>query len=451
MDYQEAKTKLEKYNQAHLLKYYDELTEDAQKNLLDSIARLDLALLNQLYDDLVVNKTLEIKGTLADVEAKSLFAMDPTAKQRYWDLGMEALSQGKVAALLLAGGQGTRLGFDGPKGTFDLGLPSGWTIFRIHAERLKNISRRAGHPIPWYIMTSPGNNSATVEHFQANDYFGLNPSDVHFFTQTTLPSLDMNGKLIMANKGVISSNPDGGGGCVKSLQAAGLLQDMKQRGIEQVFFFGVDNILARVCDPYFIGFARSENLDVSSKSVLKKTRDEKVGVFALRDGHPTVIEYTEVPPSLESGSASDDFPYRSSNILMHVFKMSFIEKCLASKPEYHSAHKKVDYLDETGAVVKPDKPNAYKFETFYFDLFKLGDGMSVLNVAREEEFSPVKNLEGDDSKDTALAMIYALHRKWLQNHGITTAENIELPMDQLIFGDELTKPELLALIDHAGR
>lgn len=446
MTYTEAEKKLKEFGQEHLLRFFDGLDEESKAKLLDEIEELDLNVLTELFNNLVINKEDSIKGEIEDLPSVSLFNLPLSTKEKYWNLGMKALSQGKVAVMLLAGGQGTRLKYDGPKGTYNMGLPSGKTIFQIHAERIKNISERAGHAIPWYIMTSPGNNDITSKFFKDNNYFGLNPEDVKFFIQTTLPSMDEEGKILLSSKDGISLNPDGGGGCFTSLFKAGLLSDMKERGVEHVFLFGVDNVLARIADPYFIGFAIDQDLDISSKSVLKKYKDEKVGVFAKKDGMPTVIEYTEIPKSLLEGYGDEDFPFRSGNILTHLLKLSFIEKCVGKKPHYHVAHKEISYIDKDGNLIKPTAPNAYKYEAFYFDLFKLGDGMSILNVKREEEFSPVKNLTGVDSKDSALEMIFNLHKKWLNNKGIEPEIPTELPFDKLIYGDELTKEELEDLI-----
>ncbi|MFB0917548.1 MAG: UDPGP type 1 family protein [Clostridiaceae bacterium] len=446
MTYKEAEGKLKEYGQDHLLRFFDQLDEKSKTKLLNEIEDLDLNMLTELFNSLVKEKEDSFKGEITDIPSVSLFDLPENTKEKYWDLGMETLASGKVAVMLLAGGQGTRLKYDGPKGTYNMGLPSGKTIFQIHAERIKNISERAGNPIPWYIMTSPGNNDTTSKFFKDNNYFGLNPDDIKFFIQTTLPSMDEDGKILLSAKDSISLNPDGGGGCFTSLSKAGLLSDMKKRGVEYVFLFGVDNVLARVADPYFIGFAKEQNLDISSKSVLKKYKNEKVGVFAKKDGMPTVIEYTEIPESLLEGYGDDDFPFRSGNILTHLLKLSFIEKCVGKKPQYHVAHKEISYIDQNGDLVKPPAPNAYKYEAFYFDLFKLGDGMSVLNVNREEEFSPVKNLTGVDSKDSAIEMIINLHKKWLLDKGIVSDKPVDLPFDKLIYGNECTKEELEDLI-----
>lgn len=446
MNYESMLKKLSEYGQEHVLRFYDELNENERKELLSQIDDLDIEYITDIFKTVKSRKAESAKGEITDISSTSLFEMKEEDKVRIWNKGLTALKEGKVAVLMVAGGQGTRLGYNGPKGTFRLDLPHHEAIFEIHAKRMKYMTALCKRDIPWYIMTSPGNNEATVEFFRENSFFGLNESSVHFFMQDTLPSFDVEGRLIMSSKSSISRNPDGGGGCFRVMARYGILDDLKEKGIENIFFCGVDNVLARLCDPFFIGFAIESGKDVSSKSVLKANKEERVGVLANRDGKPSIIEYTEIPEEFLKMGTDDDFPFRSGNILMHIFRLDFIFRTLDKKPEYHEAFKKVPYIDENGQLIKPNEPNAYKFETFYFDLFKYADGMSVLNIKREEEFSPVKNLTGTDSKDSAVKMIKDLHTKWVKDAGLRTDSKIVLPFDSMVYGNELTKDEIEKLL-----
>lgn len=443
MTYQDALQKLNEYGQGHLLKFYEHLEEDRQKKLLDQIEELDVAFIASLYQDLVINRDLAIDEELSFVGSKDLSDFSSAEKQRLWGIGLDAIADGKVAAFLVAGGQGSRLGFSGPKGAYDIGLPSGKSLFQLQAERLRHIGDKAGRTIPWYIMTSPKNHADTIRFFEKHAYFGLDPKDVKFFPQGTLPSVDENGRILLDHRDCISSNPDGSGGCFRAFQHAGLLKDVAQKGIEYIFFYGVDNALVRVCDPYFIGFAIDQDKDITCKAVLKNHPAEKVGVFAYRGGRPSIIEYTELPKDLAMARDEEGrLLYGSGNILTHVFKLDFLASALDKKTPYHIAHKAIAYIDGTGTPVHPEKPNGYKFEALYFDLFRHADDMAILNVKREEEFSPVKNLHGVDSKDSAREMFLDLCTSWIHDLGIPTDKRIEISPLISIYGEDLDKEDM---------
>ncbi len=438
MTYNEALAKLLGYGQEHLLNFYPELDEAGQAELLQQIDDLDVARIDRLYVELVVKRSLAIADELSNINSVTLQELPPAEKKRLWDLGLNAIAKGEVCAFLVAGGQGSRLGFEGPKGAYDIGLPSHKSLFQLQAERLKHIGDRAGFSIPWYIMTSPLNHLDTTNFFKKHNYFGLKAEDIHFFPQGTLPSVDENGRILLAEPGRISANPDGSGGCFRAFKESGLLEDITARGIKYVFFYGVDNALVRICDPYFIGFAIDQDKDITSKAVKKVHPAEKVGVFAYRNQKPSIIEYTELPPDL--AEATDDkgnLLYGSGNIVTHIIKESFLTRVLEKDPPYHVAHKKVEYTDETGHIVKPESPNAYKFEALYFDLFQFADDMAILNIPREEEFSPVKNFDGADSKDTAREMFLDLCTGWVKNLGIDTVKRLEISPLLSVYGDDL--------------
>lgn len=448
MTYDEALAKLKPFGQEHLLAFYDGLDEAGRSALLGEIAALDVARIARLYDDLVVHRNLAIDDKLTSLKADTWDELDPAEQARLWDLGLSAIKRGEVCAFLVAGGQGSRLGFEGPKGAYDIGLPSHKSLFQLQAERLKHIGDRAGVSIPWYIMTSPLNHADTMSHFKEHGYFGLDPADIRFFPQGTLPSVDEEGRILLAARDHISANPDGSGGCFRAFKESGLLDDVQQRGIRYVFFYGVDNALVRVCDPYFIGFAMDRDRDIASKAVEKTHPEEKVGVYAYRGGKPSIIEYTELPPELARATdASGRLLYGSANIVTHVIKTDFLTRVLEQDPPYHIAHKKVDYLDATGQLVKPASPNAYKFEALYFDLFPFADDLSLLNVERAKEFSPVKNFDGVDSKDTAREMFLDLCTGWVRDLGIVTEKRLEVSPLLSVYGDDLDKDTIARLVE----
>lgn len=260
--------------------------------------------------------------------------------------------------------------------------------------------------------------------------------------------MDENGRILLADKGRISANPDGSGGCFRALKESGGLKDMRRRGIRWIFFYGVDNALVRVCDPYFIGFAKEQDKDVASKTVRKTHSAEHVGVYAYRNDAPSIIEYTELPQELaEATLPSGKLLYGSGNIINHVLKLDFLEKALHFEAAYHVAHKVVETVDEAGQKVRSITPNAYKFEALYFDLFRHAQDMALLDVERREEFAPVKNFEGVDSKDTARQMVLALCTSWVRALGLTPHREVELSPLLCMYGKELEANDLQERLD----
>ena len=446
MTYKEALAKLESHGQEHLLTFYDDLDEDGKQRILNQIQALDAGRINRLYDELVVQRRLDIEDELSSMKSETLADLAPAERDRLWNIGLSAIAKGEVGAFLVAGGQGSRLGFEGPKGAYDIGLPSHKSLFQLQAERLKNIGDRSGCSIPWYIMTSPLNHLDTVNFFKKHNYFGLDPAILNFFPQGTLPSVDEAGNILLAELDQISANPDGSGGCFRAFKESGLLDDVVRRGIKYIFFYGVDNALVRVCDPYFIGFAIDRNKEIACKAVKKAHPAEKVGVYAYRNGKPSIIEYTELPQDLaEATDETGALLYGSANVVTHVIKESFLSRVLEQDPPYHVAHKKVEYIDASGQKIKPTSPNAYKFEALCFDLFKFADDLAILNVDRAEEFSPVKNFDGVDSKDTAREMFLDLCTGWVKKLGIQTCKRLEISPLLSIYGDNLDKSEMIKL------
>ena len=412
------------YEQEQLLRLYDELTEAEKYSLLDQIISTKLDLVESLFDKLVRSKEEQV--SLSEFEPlipEDLSEASEEARARYYEKGIELIRNGKVAVVLLAGGQGTRLGHEGPKGTYSIGLPSGKSLFQLQCERLINLAKKAGRYIPWYIMTSPENHKETISFFETFGYFGYPKEDIYFFEQGVLPLLGEDGKIIMSSKSGISTGPDGNGGCLLALEDKGYLTKMKEKGIEWLYINGVDNALVRVADPYFLGYTALSGFKASNKVVSKKHAEEKAGVLCSKNGRPTMVEYSEM--TAEMAHAKDckgKLLYDNANIITHMFRMDFVEECLAHNIPFHAAHKKVQYIDNEGKLCNPDKPNCYKFESFIFDLFPLLERIGVLRVNREDEFAPVKNKEGEDSPETARQLMFGMYKRWLSTYGLEEAE-----------------------------
>ena len=402
MKFEEAKAKLEKYGQEHILKSYERMNENDGDKLLDQVLRIDFEKILNLYKN--VDKKPEIHNDkIEPAPYVDSLKLSESEREEYIKFGESAIKSGKLAVVTMAGGQGTRLGHNGPKGTFDIGLPSHKSIFEIQNDILKVANEKYGVTIPWYIMTSNANNEDTKNFFEKNNYFGYPKTEIdHFFTQGELPMIDENGKLILDENGFIKEAADGHGGVFEAMAANGVLTDMKKRGVEWVFIAAVDNVLVKMADPLLIGFAIKNGYKIVSKTIAKKGPDERVGVFCKKNGKPYVIEYTEI--SEEYANARDEngeLLFGESHVLLNLFNISALEEIEKYKLPYHTAHKKSDYMNENGEMVKPEKPNAYKFETFLFDAFAKMPEIGLIRGVREEDFSPVKNAEGSDSPETA--------------------------------------------------
>lgn len=329
--------------------------------------------------------------------------------------GERLLSSGRVAVFLVAGGQGSRLGFDGPKGTLPISPVRRKTLFQLHAEKILALSRRHGVSIPWYIMTSRMNHEATIEFFEKNDYFGLHSGDVRFFRQREIPALDMDGGLILDTRTSVFKNPDGHGGSISALRDSGSLDDMFNRGVEYIFYFQVDNPLVRIADPLFIGFHSLRGAEMSAKAVAKKAPGEKVGVFGVSGGDVKVVEYSDLSDE-EMNARNEDgsLIYDAGSIAIHVISVSFLRRMHDEgiRLPYHRAVKNIPSLD--GEI------EGNKFEMFVFDALPIAGECVILEVVRSDEFSPVKNKSGDSSPETGLAMQVDMFCRWLEKAGVKT-------------------------------
>ncbi len=393
---------LREYNQDHIIRLLEKLDEEKKQELTKQIQGIDFHQIMELYN----NTKKEIKFKESKIEPLKYLdkaKLTEVQRQEFDKLGEEIVKSGKYAVVTMAGGQGTRLGHQGPKGTFKLDVyGKGKYLFEILIDNLKEANQKYQTTIPWYIMTSKENNKETIEFLEKNNYFGYDKKFITIFTQSELPLVDEQGKLLIGKDFKIKEASDGNGGTYSSLRASGCLADMKERGIKWVFIGSVDNALLKMVDVTLLGMAIDKNVQIASKSVVKANPHERVGVFCKMNGHPKVIEYTELPENMaEERDENGELKYGESHIMCNLYTIEAIEKISKEILIYHSAHKKNSYIDENGKEVIPTEPNSYKFESFIFDAFEFFDDIAILRGKREDDFAPVKNKEGVDSPKTA--------------------------------------------------
>ena len=406
---EEAIQKLNKYNQQKIIKAFEKLDETKQEVLAKQIIEMDFEQIINLYDKIKKDKT-QITGKIAPLQAFDKSKLEKSEFERLENIGKEVIKNGEYAVVTMAGGQGTRLGFNGPKGTFKLDIgKNGKYIFEILADTLKKAARQIGTQCNWYIMTSEENDEATKKFFEEHHFFDYSKDKIKFFKQSTLPLISEDGDLFMGKDFKLREASDGNGGVYKALKNSNMLEDMKKNNIKWVLICGVDNIMANMVDPVFLGLTIDRGVQVGSKSIAKSYPEEKVGVFCKRDGKPSIIEYIELSEDMRyAKDSNDDLVYGDANIVNHLLSVDAISKIAQVDLDYHVAYKKNGYLDENLIEVCPEVPNSYKFEAFVFDGFKALDDMVVLRVKREEEFAPIKNKEGADSPESAKE-IYCLY------------------------------------------
>ncbi|KAJ7459110.1 nucleotide-diphospho-sugar transferase [Mycena galericulata] len=447
--------------QGHLFKFWDTLSGSEQKALADQLEALDIERVNRIYK----------KAVAAEAEAAAPGANDPVGplpkdasdsvkrggKEKEWRaIGLEAIANGAVGVLLMAGGQGTRLGSSAPKGCYDIGLPSHKSLFQYQAERIARLQTLAEQEfkkpagtvtIPWYVMTSGPTRRETADFFAKNSYFGLDPKNIILFEQGTLPCLTMEGKVLLDTRSRIAVAPDGNGGLYAATRAPlsptdkahTVLADLAKRKILYVHAFGVDNCLVRVADPVFLGYSIKKQADCAAKVVPKTNPTESVGVVACRGNRFSVVEYSEI--SKEQAERRDpetgELTFRAGNIVNHFYTTTYLNKVEAFEGEmaFHIARKKIPHVDlESGEAVKPSKPNGMKLEMFVFDVFPFTEHFSVLEVVREEEFSPLKNAPGTGSDDpeTSRRDLLAQHKRFLERAGATVKDGVEIEISPLV-------------------
>jgi len=429
-DYRAVAATLQRFGQSHVLRFWENLNESSRRQLFAQIQSIDFDFMARLAAEYIKTNAKETKaGELKPAPVFTLAQQQQSPSdvaERRKD-GEKFLRTGTLAALLVAGGQGSRLGFEGPKGALPIGPVSNKPLFQLHAEKLLAGARRYGAAIPWYIMTSETNDAETKNFFETRNCFGLRQQDVFFFKQGEIPALDADGKLILDAPDHIFMNPDGHGGTLRALQKSGALKDMQRRGIEEISYFQVDNVLLNMCDPLFIGCHLYANAEMSAKVCAKRDASEKMGLLGMIDDRVTVIEYSDMRTEDKEALLPDGtLKYKYGNLAIHLFKRSFIERELGDSAgnkasgtlPWHLAHKRIPYIDDGGNLINPPQPNGYKFEAFIFDA--LGDARRVvcMEVDRRDEFSGIKNAEGEDSPATAKTAMIEVYARWLEAAGV---------------------------------
>lgn len=397
----DVKEKLKSIGQEQLLRYESELSEDRRQALYEQIESIDfdvVKLIGQRTNPVERGKITPLKALeLADIEAK---------KSEYEECGIKALREGKVAAVLLAGGMGTRLGSNDPKGMYNIGLTHDLFIFECLINNMLDVVKRVGTYFHLFIMTSDLNNDATVKFFEEKNYFGYPKEYVSFFKQEMAPCCDYNGKVFLERKDKVAVSPNGNGGWFQSMMKSGILDKAKKAGVEWFNAFAVDNVCQRICDPAFIGATIMENRTVGAKVVRKADPYEKVGAICLENGRPSIVEYYELTD--EMANETDERGERVYNfgvILNYLFNLSDLERIVNEELPCHVVEKKIPYLDESGVEIKPESPNGCKFEQLILDMIYLSESCLPFEVVREKEFAPIKNKTGVDSVESARELL----------------------------------------------
>ncbi len=416
--------KLITHGQQHVLRFWDEISPEGRAKLLRQAEEIDFELLDRLIAEHVASgKKSAARGEVTAAPVINLPRSDEeiTEAQHARQVGEALLAEGKVAAFVVAGGQATRLGYDYPKGMFPITPVKGKSLFQLHAEKILARGRRHDNKIPFYVMTSEANHRQTVDFFEQNDYFGLEPGDVRLFEQPMIPAVDFGGKFLLEAKDRIFTNPNGHGGSLMALKQSGALDHMKTVGIEEIYYFQVDNPLLQICDPLFIGQHRLAKAQMSTEVVTKEDPMEKVGVIGMIDGKLGVVEYSDLTEEqMHERLPEGNLKYGGGNIAVHMINVAFAEKMNKGGLQlpYHKAVKAAQHINESGELVIPEEANAVKFEAFVFDALGFCKNSITMEVARDEEFHPLKNASGDFSVETVQRAMVDMYGRWLQEAGL---------------------------------
>lgn len=434
-NYAEIREKFEKSGQGHVFKYWGGLTDSQKSRLLSQLEEVDLEEIAHLNETLLFANKTESQVDFSRLEPAPYVKysenkeVDPVW-QKAKSAGEEAIRAGKLAAFVVAGGQGTRLGYDAPKGTLPISPVKHKPFFQIFAEKIRCAQEKYGVEIPFMVMTSIINHTQICDFFKSNACFGLNPEKVVFFKQGFIPSVDKFGKIILSDKGEIALAPNGHGGCLRAMVRSGAIAKLKELGVEYISYFQVDNPLVNIIDPYFLGFHILGNSEMSSKMIPKAYPLEKVGHFCIYNGKLCVIEYSDLPASYqEMRDENGGLKFVAGSVAIHILNVDFVEAKGADdsdcKLPFHVAFKKVPFLDQGGNVVKPEKPNGYKYEMFVFDALESAKNPLVLEGLRCDEFSAVKNKEGIDSPATCKRDQKRQFAEWLEAAGVSLERDSE--------------------------
>ena len=397
MNFEEAKKKLEKYGQLHVLSYYDELTADEKQELLQQIEETDFSVIRYAANPHGGQK----RGKITPLGAMEISEIEKK-REHFEKIGLEALRAQKIGAVLLAGGMGTRLGSDDPKCMYNIGLTKPVYIMQRLIENLMDVVNACGVPVPLFIMTSDKNHDKTVKFMEEMDYFGYDKEMVRFFKQDMAPAVDYDGKVYMESRSRIATSPNGNGGWFLSMMNSGVLDRAKELGVEWLNIFAVDNVLQRIADPCFVGATLESGCSTGAKVVRKVTPEEKVGALCLEDGRPSIVEYYDMTPELlEARDEKGEPAYNFGVILNYLFREKDLERIVNDELPVHVVEKKIPYMNREGVEVKPEEPNGYKFEQLAVDLVREIDTCLPYEVLREKEFAPIKNKTGIDSVESA--------------------------------------------------
>ncbi len=434
---------IQQYHQEHLLDNWDQLDDDSRIKFLKTLSEIDYAEVARLIDVAVSDSTLSSALSIEDRisplrQVVRLPRTDTEKKNRQLarKRGQNLLDNSKVGAILVAGGQGSRLGFPHPKGMYPIGPVTDRSLFQIFFEQLLSLSNRHNASIAYFIMTSDATHDETEKFLQEHNWFGYPPEDIYLFRQGKMPAVDdKNGKILLAKPGEIAMSPDGHGGMLQALKKSGLIDQMQTRGIEYLFYHQVDNPSVRICDPVMLGYHVQHDSEMSTKVVSKRTPEEKVGIVAELDEVQQIIEYSDLDKELaELRDKAGRLVYWAGNIAVHIFNRTLFEKLTQQGKTLpiHIAHKKVDHINENMESVSPEQPNAYKFEQFIFDAIPQAENPLVIEVDRASEFNPVKNATGEDSPETSRAALNKQANSWLQQAGYKTHPEATVEISPLI-------------------
>ncbi|MCR5503786.1 MAG: UDPGP type 1 family protein [Lachnospiraceae bacterium] len=397
MTFEEALKKCEEYGQEQLLRFYDELSEPSKQRLLAMIEETDMSVIKYIGQ----GSASANRGVISPIECMELTEIREK-EDSFRKTGLDAIRKGEVAAVLLAGGMGTRLGSDAPKGMYNIGLTKEVYIFQRLIENLQDVVKEAGVPVPLYIMTSDKNHDATVYFLLQHEFFGYDPDMVHFFKQEMAPAADRNGKIYLEEKDRISTSPNGNAGWYASMIRAGLDKEAREKGIKWINIFAVDNVLQRIADPVFVGAVIEGGYTSGAKVVRKAARDEKIGAMCLEDGRPSIVEYYEMTDELmDAKNEKGDPAYNFGVILNYLFSLDELDRIAKNSLPMHVVEKKIPHIDENGEHIKPEEPNGYKFEQLVLDMVHEMKSCLPFEVVREKEFAPIKNKTGIDSVESA--------------------------------------------------
>lgn len=412
------------YGQEHVFQFWNYLSEGQKIALLEQLKTVDFSLMKNLVEQQIINPSQPEQQHFETAHVIPLPKTEDDFEQYQEAVlaGKEVLKQGKVAVFIVAGGQGSRLGYDGPKGCYRITPLRDKSIFQLHCEKIKGLGKKYGTTFPLYIMTSDANHDETKDFFEDHNYFGL--EEIHFFKQGMMPAVNSHGKLILEKKHKIFMNPNGHGGSIYALKESGAINHMKSSGITQIFYMQVDNILVNILDPAFLGYHLLEKAEMSSKVVKKASPEEKVGVIGVVNGRTTVIEYSVLPDDLRYERTSNgELKYEAGSIAIHLLNVDFVERVYSEKLPFTKAFKAIPYLDDAGELVQPEQPNAYKFEMFVFDALGIANKTVTVMTDRKKDFAPVKNKNGNDSPATARKLLSDYYKSWLKKAGVDVAED----------------------------